>query len=350
MPVKGNRMGEIRMVLLRTWHATALAGLALLTTGCHAPERLQHREARPLMGTLVEITAEGPDAAALRRATDAAYREMTRLSDMMNHYDPASVASAVNRAAGVRPVAVPPELMAVLRMAQAVSARTHGAFDITVGSLTGWRFRPDDPRRPAPAQVAAQLPNVDWRRLRLDARAGTAFLARRGARIDLGGIAKLYILDAGMRTLAAHDIGHAMLNGGGDVVVMGTTQGRPWRIGIRDPRAQQRLLGAVEATSGFVVSSGDYERYFVMDGKRYHHILDPRTGWPAQGPRHVTLVADTLERVNGYGTAIMVLGTAAGKKLIADTPELEGLIVDTDGSLWTSPGLAGRFTPAARGD
>ncbi len=336
------------MVLLRTFYAVALAWLALLAAGCHAPEQPQHREGRPLMGTWVEITAEGADTATLRRATDAAYREMTRLSDMMNHYNPDSVVSAINRAAGAQPVVVPPELMAVLRMAQAVSARTEGAFDVTVGSLTGWRFRPDDPRRPAPSQIAAQLPNVNWRSLRLGAPSGTAYLERRGARIDLGGIAKLYILDAGLRTLAAHGIEHAMINGGGDVAVRGTTQSRPWRIGIRDPRAPQQLLGVVEATSGFVVSSGDYERYFMMDGKRYHHILDPRTGYPAQGPRHVTLVAEKLELVNGYGTAIMVLGLAAGRKLIADMPGLEGLIVDHDGSLWVSPGLAGRFTPAAR--
>jgi len=328
----------------------ALAWLALLAAGCHAPERLQHRDGRPLMGTWVEIVVEGADAGDLRRATDAAYREMTRLSDMMNHYDPNSVVSAINRAAGARPVAVPPELMTVLRMAQDVSQRTDGAFDITVGSLTGWRFRPDDPRRPAPDSIEAQLPNVDWRRLRLDAAAATAYLERRGARIDLGGIAKLYILDAGRRTLAAHGIEHAMINGGGDVVVMGTTRGRPWRIGIRHPRAPQQLLGVVEATSGFVVSSGDYERYFVMDGKRYHHILDPRTGYPAQGPRHVTLVAEKLELVNGYGTAIMVLGTVVGKKLIADSPGLEGLIVNGGGSLWVSPGLSAHFTPAVPGN
>ncbi len=332
------------------WHTIILAGLALLAAGCHAPERPQYREGRPLMGTWVEITVEGADLAALRPATDAAYREMTRLSDMMNHYDPASVVSAINRTAGVQPVAVPPELMAVLRRAQNVSQRTGGAFDVTVGSLGGWRFRADDPRQPEASQIAAQLPNVNWRRLRLDTTTGTAFLERRGARIDLGGIAKLYILDAGMRTLAAHGIGHAMINGGGDVVVRGTTRGRAWRIGIRDPRAPQQLLGTVEATSGFVVSSGDYERYFIRDGRRYHHILDPRTGYPAQGPRHVTLVAEQLDAVNGYGTAIMVLGLAAGQRLVADTPGLEGLIVDHDGSLWVSPGLAGRFMPVARGN
>ena len=165
-------------------------------------------------------------------------------------------------------------------------------------------------------------------------------------RMDLGGIAKLYILHAGLRTLKAHGIEHAMINGGGDVEVMGTTQGRPWRIGIRDPRAPQQLLGVVEATRGFVVSSGDYERFFVMDGRRYHHILDPRTGYPTQGPRGVTLVGVELETVNGFSAAIMVLGAERGRALIAAAPGLEGLIVDRDGSAWMSETLRARLRPS----
>jgi len=130
-----------------------------------------------------------------------------------------------------------------------------------------------------------------------------------------------------------------MINGGGDVVVMGSHQGRPWRIGIRHPRRGDVLLGAVELTQGWVVTSGDYERYFFRDGKRYHHILDPRSGYPAEGPQQVTLVANDIGRVNGYTLAIMVRGTAWGRDLIAQTPGLSGLIVDHAGQLWSSPGM-----------
>ena len=315
----------------------------LLAAGCHQTKPVKIQEIRPLMGTAVEMTLEGGDEAHLRRAVNDAYREMTRLSDMMNHYDPRSVVSAINAAAGRQPVAVPPELMQVLKMARAVSERTHGAFDITVGSLTGWRFDPAHPEMPAPAQIRAQLPKVNFRDVILDETVGTTFLRQPGMRIDLGGIAKLYILDAGMQTLKRNGIEHAMLNGGGDVEVMGTIQGHPWRIGIRDPRAPEKLLAAVELTRGFVASSGDYERYFIRHGRRYHHILDPRTGYPTQGPHGVTLVADDLDRVNGLGAAIMVLGATAGRALIEQTPGLDGLIVDRDGSLWVSPGLEQRL-------
>jgi len=319
----------------------AVGGMFL--AGCQKTELVQVRDNRPLMGTAVEMALEGTDDARLRQAMDDAYREMTRLSDMMNHYNPQSVVSAINDAAGRQPVAVPPELMQVLKMARAVSERTHGAFDITVGSLKGWRFNPEHPEMPTPAQIRAQLPKVNYRDVILDEAAGTTFLRQPGMRIDLGGIAKLYILDAGMQVLKRNGVEHAMLNGGGDVEVMGTIQGHPWRIGIRDPRAPEQLLAAVELTRGFVASSGDYERYFMRHGRRYHHILDPRTGYPTQGPHGVTLVADDLDRVNGLGAAIMVLGAAKGRELISQTPDLDGLIMDHDGSLWVSPGIEKRL-------
>lgn len=298
------------------------------------------------MGTMVSITVEGPDRAALTRATQAAYAEMSRLSDMMNHYRPQSVVSAVNEAAGIRPVTVPPELLEVLEMASAVSRRTDGAFDITVGGLRGWRFRADDPQMPSADAVARQKALIDYRDLVLDPAERTAYLRRPGQRIDLGGIAKLYILRAGMSVLAAQGIGRALINGGGDVVVRGGTRSKPWRVGIRDPERPAGLLGVIAVTDGYVVSSGDYERYFIKEGKRYHHIIDPRTGYPSEGPRHVTLVSERMEDVNGIATAIMVLGAPAGRQMIADTPGLDGIIVDRDGTRWMSAGLGTRLAPA----
>lgn len=301
------------------------------------------REARPLMGTIVEIQAEGPEGHRLKSAVSASYREMERIIKILSHYDPASVVSEVNRQAGVRPVVAPPELMEVLKMARQVSERSGGAFDITVGALTGWHFDPQHPRMPSPEEIRAQLPRVNYRLVRLNETAGTVFLEQAGMRLDLGGIAKLYILDAGMKTLVQHGIERALINGGGDVLVMSRPGDRPWRIGIRHPRREGELLGVIALERGLVVSSGDYERYFLREGKRYHHILDPRTGYPAEGLQHVTLVAETLKAVNGYSAAIMVLGPQQGRALIEATPGLEGLLVRSDGSVWISPGLRPAF-------
>lgn len=316
------------------------AAIALLAA-CQKPAPATLHEARPLMGTIVEVTAEAADAASLRAGVDAAYAEMTRLSDMMNHYNPKSVVSAINAAAGRAPVAVPVELMSVLQMAQAVSERTHGAFDITVGSLRGWNFDPQHPQMPTHAAIATQLPKVDYHRLRLDAAAGTALLERPGMRIDLGGIAKLPIIHAGMRVLEQHGIRDAMINGGGDIEVLGRTGGRPWHIGIRDARHPDRLYGVVALTHGFVVSSGDYERYFLRGDRRYHHVLDPRTGYPTTGMHGVTLIADRLEDVNGLSAAIMVLGPQRGRELVETSAGLSGILFAADGSIWESPGVAG---------
>ncbi len=311
----------------------------LIRPGDAAAELPQYADTRPLMGTLVSMTVEGPRRDVLEQGVNDAYREMSRLSDMMNHYNPDSVVSRINRQAGVQPVTVPRELMEVLAMARRVSERSEGAFDITVGSLKVWRFNPEDPAMPSPDEIRHALPLVNFRHVILNEKNRTVLLRQHGMRIDLGGIAKLYILDAGMQVLKQRGITHAMINGGGDVAVMGSHQGRPWRIGIRHPRRGDVLLGTVELTQGWVVTSGDYERYFFRDGKRYHHILDPRTGYPTEGPQQVTLVADDIELVNGYSLAIMVRGVEWGRALTTQTPGLSGLIVSHDGELWTSPGM-----------
>jgi thiamine biosynthesis lipoprotein len=261
------------------------------------------QDARPLMGTAVEVIAEGPAEPALRAAAEGAFREMQRLTDMMSHYYPKSVLSAINDAAGVRWVSVPPELGEVLAQARRVSERTGGAFDITVGG------------RP-----------IDYRKLRIDGE--RVFLPERGMRLDPGGIAKLYILEAGRRVLEARGVPRALVNGGGDVVAH--SAGEPWRVGVRDPRARGQLLGVVLLERGVVASSGDYERP--------HHVIDPRTGRPAEGVRGVTLVAPGIEPANGLGPAIMVLGAERGRALIR-AAGIQGLIVDSRGELWTSPGL-----------
>lgn len=320
-----------------------IAIVLLLAAGA-AQGTARVQETRPLMGTVVEIVAEGASEAGLHAAVGAAYREMGRLSDMMNHYDPKSVVSALNDAAGMRPVPVPVELFDVLVQAQRLAARSAGAFDVTVGALRGWRFRRDDPRLPAAGEIAAQLALVDYRRLGLDRAARSAYLATRGMRVDLGGIAKVYILHAGLRMLERGGVRRAMLNGGGDVIVTGGG----WRVGVRDPRAPHEVLGVLEVDRGAVLSSGDYERYFDRDGRRYHHILDPRTGYPAEGPRGVTLLAERVEAANGIGVAIMVLGKQAGMRLLADAPGVEALIVDRDDSVWTSPGFRSRLREARR--
>jgi len=329
-----------------------LAGASLaawpLAAGATRP-RQRVRASRALMGTRVDVAAQGPDAESLRIAVDAAFARMSALAGVMSHYEPASQVSAIGLASGLQPVEVTPELMQVLQMARDVAQRTGGAFDPTVGALGLWHFDAPHPQMPADAQIRRRLPSVDWRQLVLDERRRTAYLARRGMRLDLGGIAKLYILQAGLATLQAQGVRSALVNGGGDVVALAAREDTPWRVGIRDPRQPDRLLATLDVRSGFVASSGDYERFFVEGARRWHHVLDPRTGRPTEGVRGITLLADTLEAVNGLGTAGMVLGARAGRDMLRRVDGTQALIASADGSLWMHDALRERMSPPPAG-
>jgi thiamine biosynthesis lipoprotein len=277
------------------------------------------------------------------KAATAAFDEMGRLADMMSRYRSDSALNAINLAAGLQPVRVAPELLQVLQMAQRASLASNGAFDATVGALRGWDFDASHPSMATAQQIAAQLPLVGANGLILNERLSTAYLIKRGMRLDLGGIAKLPIMQAGMRQLLAHGVVNAMINGGGDVLVNGQLNGRDWRIGLRDPRQPDHLLGVVALSHGFVASSGDYERFFIHEGKRLHHILDPKNGYPTQGPHGVTLISDKLEAINGLGAAIMVAGAEAGRARLQKMTGVDALIVGADSQLWTSRGMAQRW-------
>lgn len=302
-----------------------------------------HQSSKILMGTRLDLTLQGADANTMNAAASAAFSEMARLADMMSRYRSGSELNAINLAAGLQPVQVSAELFDVLEMAQRVTKGSNGAFDATVGTLRDWNFDASSPSIPTAQQIAEQLPLVGANGLILNVRRRTAFLNKRGMRLDLGGIAKLPIMQAGMRQLLAHGVVNAMINGGGDVLVSGQLNGRDWRIGLRDPRQPDRLLGVVALNNGFVASSGDYERFIMHQGKRLHHILDPKTGYPTQGLRGVTLISDKLDRLNGLGAALMVSGAEAGRTRLKHMLDVDALLVDANNQLWTSAGMSKRW-------
>ncbi|NMM90222.1 thiamine biosynthesis protein ApbE [Rhodococcus sp. SRB_17] len=323
-----------------------LGAAAWLPSAGANPHATVLREGKALMGTQVSLVAEG-ESEAVRAAVAHAWRDMERLAALMTRYEPGSAVSAINRAAGRHAVPVPAELMAVLQSAQSLAVQTGGAFDATVGALQAWHFGTGQHALPAPADIEAQRRLVGYRGLELDARAGTARLARRGMALDLGGIAKLPILEAGMETLKRHGIANALLNGGGDVLVAGQLRGRPWRVGLRDPRAPERVLGVLALQGqAIVASSGDYERFFMAQGERQHHILDPATGRPTHGPHGVSLLASDAASVNGLGAAMMVLGSEGARALLRGRPQVQALVAERDQRLWRTPGMAAALQAA----
>jgi thiamine biosynthesis lipoprotein len=206
-----------------------------------------------------------------------------------------------------------------------------------------WKFDHDqDNTVPDPEAVRARLPLIDFRALNVDGE--SAFLLRVGMRVHLGGIGKGYAVDRAAEILRAHGLRDFMIQSGGDLFVSGRRGNRPWRVAIRDPRGPaDRTIAALDLTDGTFSTSGDYERFFLKDGQRYHHILDPDTGEPARGCQSVTIVAESASIADGLSTGVFILGPAAGMALIERLPHVEGVIVTDHGEMLVSPGLEGHL-------
>lgn len=312
------------------------------------------RDARPVMGTWAELQlcADGPRD--LKPDADAAFAELNRLEALLTTWRPTSEISAVNREAGKQPVRVSPDVMAVLQKAQEFSARSDGLFDITFASLGLWHFDEDlQAKVPAPEEVRARLANVGWRHVVLDPSAGTAFIDRAGTRIDLGGIGKGFAVDKAVAVLRARGLRNFVVKAGGDLYCAGRHGDRPWKIGVRDPRDDEGGFFAVMPVEDAAFStSGDYERFFVAGGRRYHHIIDPRTGYPATASRSATVLAVSATEAEGLTKPIFILGPDAGAAF-ALAHGAQAVVVGADNRVVFTPGLSGKLEvlrPPTAGD
>ena len=238
------------------------------------------------------------------------------------------------------------EVITVIQRAQQVARATGGAFDITVGAYRGlWKFDEDkDGTVPDPADVAARLPLVGYRDVRVNLARNTVQLRRKGMRITLGGIAKGYAVDRAVKLLHRHGFKDFLLQAGGDLYISGRRGDRPWRVGVRDPRGDASTpFALVELEDRTFSTSGDYERSVIVDGVRYHHILDPATGHPAMRCRSVTVLARDAFTADAWSTALFVLGPEKGMALVEKRPDLEAVFVDALSQVHASSGLAGKM-------
>jgi thiamine biosynthesis lipoprotein len=299
------------------------------------------------MGSTLTLTAWTADEPAATRAFDEVFAEFTRLEKLMSTWIPDSDVSRVNREAGVRPVAVSTEVREVLQTARQMSEWTGGKFDVTFAALSGlWKFDHDqDSMIPDMTEVRRRLPLIDYRAIQIDDAAGTVFLSRKGMSANLGGIAKGYAIDRAAVILRGRGFRDFMIQGGGDIYVAGMKDGRPWRLGIQDPRgAANRSFAHIDLTDGTFSTSGDYERTFMKNGRRYHHILDPATGEPARGSRSVTIVSNRAVLADGLSTGVFILGPVEGMALIERLPDVEGVIVSDKNGILISSGLRDKLT------
>jgi thiamine biosynthesis lipoprotein len=302
------------------------------------------------MGSSLQVTVWTADDAGAGAAAEAVFAEFDRLDHLLSVWKEGSDVLRLNTAAGREPVRVSAETIELLTVARQVSEWTGGKFDLTFGALSGlWKFDQDqDDRIPSPAAVAARLPDVDYTALEFDPARGTAFLRRPGMRAHFGGIGKGYAIDRAAAILKARGFRDFMIQSGGDLLVSGQRGDRPWRLGIRDPRGPaDRSFATVDLTDGTFSTSGDYERFFMHDGRRYHHILDPDLGEPARGCRSVTIVADKAVLADALSTGVFVLGPEKGMALIERLPGVEGVIVSSENRVLVSSGLIGKLAMIA---
>ena len=303
-------------------------------------------QSRLAMGSTLRVAVWTADPDRAMRAIDDVFAEFDRLDRLMSVWQPGSDVQRLNAAAGHGAVPVSADTVAVLQAAAEASHLTQGKFDITFGALADvWKFDHDqDNRVPSAAEIAARLPFVDYTAVRVDATARTAEILRAGVRVHLGGIGKGYAVDRASALLRAAGFADFLIQAGGDLYAAGRRGDRVWRVGLQDPRGPADATFASIALSDETFStSGDYERFFIENGVRYHHLLDPDLGQPARLCRSVTLLSRRALTADWASTGVFILGPDAGMALVEALPDVEAVIVTADNEVRVSSGLKGRL-------
>jgi len=291
-----------------------------------------------IMGTAIRVELWHEDLVRGEAAMDAVMEEMHRIDCAMSPFKADSELSLLNRAAARAAVPVSAEMFALIQRSIEFSELSQGAFDITfasVGSLFDYR----NGTRPTADRVAAALPAVDYRHIQLDRRERTIRFARDGVRIDLGGIAKGHAVDNCINLLRSRGVTQALVMAGGDSRVLGDKRGRPWVIGIQDPRRKEEMVARIPLVDAAISTSGDYERYFEADGVRYHHILDPKTGTSPSGVRSVTIIGPDATTTEGVSKSVFIKGAEQGVRFVESLAGIDAVIIDRDGRMHYTAGL-----------
>lgn len=305
-----------------------------------------------LMDTLISIKVYGNDPETMKKAVAAAYSEMRRIAELADGFQQPGTASCsssdvcrINAQAGRLPVQVDDDIMAMLLLAKKYNELSDGALDVTVGPIMElWGFGSNNPHLPSPDWIKAALPRVGSKDLLLDVEKRTAFLRRAGMKLDLGAIAKGYATEKALQILEKQGIRRALIDAGGNIRVLGRNRlDAPWRIGIKDPRKENAIVAVLQLEDASAVTSGDYYRSFDVGGKRYHHILDPRSGYPADQNMSVTVVTRDAGLADTLSTVFFVLPAERALEMARSMPGVDLLLITADGRIRHTPNLRGRL-------
>lgn len=311
-----------------------------------------------LMDTLVSIRVIGNDQKQLHEAVEKAFREMKRIEKLTDRFQPAessqctSEVCRVNSGAGRKAEVVDEDVFVMLSLAKKYADLSRGAFDITIGSLLDlWGFGKIEQKVPEDKEIKKALALVDYQELLLNNTDNSVFLKRPGMSLDLGGIAKGYAAGKAMQVLQDYGVKGALINAGGNITVLGQkADNKPWKIGIQDPRDSEEIIGVLKLNNESAVTSGDYNRFFIYRGRRYHHIISPFTGYPADKNMSVTVVASDPGVADILSTALFVLEPKEGLTLVERLEGVDALFVTADKQILISSGLKEKFTIKQRKD
>jgi thiamine biosynthesis lipoprotein len=333
---------------MTTFRKISLIILILLTAvfSCSPGKDSVYKKTMPLMDTIVSITVVAESSDTAEKAIEIAFAQIGRFGDLINFYSDNSELAEINRNAGVHSVKVSPQTLDVIGKAVSASEKSGGAFDPTIGPIVKlWDFL--NKKKPTESEIVKALPLVNYKDILIDRADSTIFLKRKGMMIDLGGIAKGYAVDLAVESLKKEGILSGLVSIAGDIRTFGMKPDkRPWIIGIKNPRQtgeKDELVAKIRLSEKAISTSGDYERYFISEDMRYHHLLDPKTGMPTSGCRSVSIVTDRAVDTDAFSTAIFILGAVKGMKVVKEMG-MDAMIIDSSGTIHMTDAIKEKIT------
>ncbi|VXB33744.1 MULTISPECIES: FAD:protein FMN transferase [Chryseobacterium] len=288
-----------------------------------------------LMGSKFEITLVDKDSLSTEKNIDISIDEIRRIENLISEWKPETQISDVNKNAGIKPVKVDPEVFALTEKGIYFSKLTDGAFDISIVAMDKiWKFDDSMNELPSEESIKNSVKNVGYQNIILDKINSTIFLKNKGMKIGFGSIGKGYAADKTRELMKSFGVKAGIINASGDISTWGNQpDGKPWAIGINNPFKDDKIAAILYLKENAVTTSGSYEKYAEIHGKRYSHIMNPKTGYPSTGLTSVTVIGPNATMANGFSTSIMVLGKKEGLKLIKKFPEYQYLLITDSGKI-----------------
>ncbi len=294
-----------------------------------------------LMGSRFEISAVAKSEQEANRAIDAGVAEITRIEKLISSWDPNSQTSKINRFAGVEPVTVSEELYNLIFRSIKVSKLTNGAFDISYAAIDKiWKFDGTMTKPPSQEQISASVSKINFEHITLNPSSQSVFLKEKGMKIGFGAIGKGYAANRAKMVMMSLGIESGVVNASGDLITWGKQEtGSAWRVGIANPKNIEKVFSWLSVENMSVVTSGNYEKFFMHEGRRYSHIINPKTGYPTTGIKSVTIVCPDAELGDALATSVFVMGKQGGLQLINNLKGIECLIITDEDEIVTSENL-----------